>query len=133
VFGLFCRKLFIPWSEIEAERGSFFFIPSAKLWFGMPPCGVLGVRAELADRLSAASGVKWPEPGPIEPASGSEALIAVAKEWLVATVLASLFFIVAPRLLAPSGDAPPIPLAIGFPAVVFGIGAVFRFLARRRK
>jgi hypothetical protein len=132
LLGPFCRKLFIPWGEISVERGSFLWMPSATLRFGAPANGELGLRADVADRIAAASGVHWPETVLVKRETRSQAAISVLKEWRLSTALASLFFIVAPRLVAPSGAAPPIALAIAFPAVVFGVYAVFRYFARIR-
>jgi len=54
------------------------------------------------------------------------------RSWLVGTVFAATFFIVAPRIMAPGAAAPPIAVSILFPAIVFGIAALVRFALRRR-
>ena len=49
------------------------------------------------------------------------------------TALAAAFFIIAPRLATPNAAArPPIAVAILFPAIVFGIGAVVQYFRRQR-
>jgi hypothetical protein len=49
------------------------------------------------------------------------------------TAFAAAFFYFAPRLMSP--EAQPIPLAVcvGFPATVFGVGQLFRYLGQRRR
>jgi hypothetical protein len=49
------------------------------------------------------------------------------------TALAAAFFIIAPRLATPkAAERPPIAVAILFPAIVFGIGAVVQYFRRER-
>jgi hypothetical protein len=54
------------------------------------------------------------------------------KEWAALTACAALFFILAPRLITPDGPFLPIPVAIAFPAVVFGIVALMRYASRTK-
>ena len=53
-------------------------------------------------------------------------------QWAFLTVVGALFFTLAPLAVAPSGDRPPLVVAILFPAIVFGAVAVVKYgLARR--
>jgi hypothetical protein len=45
---------------------------------------------------------------------------------ILASRLAAAFFVLAPRILAPHVEGPPVAAAVGFPAVVFGVAARFR-------
>jgi len=38
------------------------------------------------------------------------------------------FFVIAPRVASPTGASPPIAVAVLFPAIVFGIGALIQYL-----
>jgi hypothetical protein len=132
IFGPFCRNFFVPWTEITITRGDRFFWTFAKLTFGHPSIGRLTVFAHTADRMARAAGDHWPEPGPFPEETGSKALSRIAKQWVAMTVLAAAFFIIVPRLVGPKGaNAPPIAVAVLFPAVVFGIAAIIQYVRRR--
>jgi hypothetical protein len=47
------------------------------------------------------------------------------------TAFAALFFILVPLAVAPSGSRPPIPMAILFPAIVFGLVFVVRYFVEK--
>jgi hypothetical protein len=47
------------------------------------------------------------------------------------TCVAALFFTLVPLAVAPSGAQPPILAAILFPAIVFGVVTIMRYLADR--
>jgi hypothetical protein len=133
IFGPYCRDFFVPWNEITVGRGDRLFWKVAKLSFGQPPVGNLTVLAEVADRIAREAGNHWPEPGSFPEETGSQAFSRIAKRWVAMTSLAAAFFIVAPRLVTPNEAArPPIIVAILFPAIVFGIGAMVQHLRRRR-
>jgi hypothetical protein len=132
IFGPFCRDFLVPWNEITITRGDRYFWKFAKLSFGQPENGNLKVFAEVADRLARAAGHRWPEQGSFPEETPSQSASRIAKQWVAMTALASAFFIIAPRLATPNAAArPPIAVAILFPAIVFGIGALFRYFRQR--
>jgi hypothetical protein len=131
IFGPFSRDFFVPWNDITVVRTDKYFWKAARLSFGAPPNGKLTVFAEVADRMARAAGSRWPEQGSFPPETPSQSASRIAKQWLAMTALASAFFIVVPRLATPNAAArPPIAVAILFPAIVFGIGAVVRYFRR---
>jgi hypothetical protein len=133
IFGPFCRDFLVPWNEITVTRSDRFFWKAAKLSFGQPSNGNLKVFADVADRLARAAGSHWPEPGSFSEEKGSQAFSRIVKQWVFMTSLAAAFFIVAPRLVtANAANRPPIAVAILFPAIVFGIGAIVRYFRRQR-
>jgi hypothetical protein len=134
LFGPFCRDFLVPWGEIAIVRKDRFLWQAAELRFGIPPIGRLSIAAHVANRLARAASPNWPEPGPFPEESKSQAIKAVFKEWFMMTSFAALFFIIAPRLIVPRGQAvPPVSVAILFPAVVVGFASLFRFLERTKK
>jgi hypothetical protein len=132
LFGVFCRDFFVPWDQISVVRNDRLFWREAKLVFGQPANGSLKLQAEVANRLARAAGARWPEVGPFPAETNQAALQRLGKEWIATTLLAAAFVILAPRLLAPKTEGPPVAVAVGFPAVVFGIAALLRFVFRRR-
>ena len=131
IFGPFCRDFLVPWNEITVTRGDRFFWKVAKLSFGQPSIGKLTVFADVADRMARAAGNHWPESGSLPEETGGQAFSRLAKQWVFMTTFAAGFFIIAPRFLSPRGVAgPPIAVAILFPAVVFGIGALVQYFRR---
>jgi hypothetical protein len=133
IFGPFCRDFLVPWNEIKITRGDRYFWKFARLSFGQPSNGNLKVFAEVADRMARAAGHRWPEQGSFPEESSSQSASRIVKQWLAMTALAAPFFIVAPRLATPNAAArPPIAVAILFPAIVFGIGAVVQYCRRQR-
>jgi hypothetical protein len=108
----------------------FFVLNVAELDFGR--IGNLIIPAHVADRLGEVAQSHWPEPGPFAQETSKSAFQYELRVWLVGTVFAATFFIVAPRIMAPSASAPPIAVAILFPAIVFGIAALVRFALRSR-
>jgi hypothetical protein len=133
IFGPFSRDFFVPWSEISVTRGNRFFWKVAKLSFGRPSNGSLTVFAEVADHLARAAGNLWPESGSFPEEASGQAISRIAKQWAAMTGLAATFFILAPRLLGPKGaNGPPILVAVLFPAIVFGIGAMVQYFRRNR-
>jgi hypothetical protein len=130
VFGPFCRDFLVPWGEITVVRTQGLFGPAAKLRFGNPTVGTLTIQGQVANRLARAARASWPEPGPFPEETPAALRRRVLREWAVYTTLAATFFIVAPRLVAPSQSRPPITVAILFPAVVYGVFALGRLLMR---
>src|SRR5580658_7860930 len=125
IFGPFSRDFFVPWDEITVTRADRFLQKVAKLSFGRPPAGNLTIRAEVADRIARTAGKPWPESGPFPEPTNAEALSKIVKQWAAMTALAAAFFIIVPRLLSPHrAIGPPIAVAVLFPAIVFGIGAI---------
>jgi hypothetical protein len=132
IFGPFCRDFLVPWNEITVTRSDRFLWKVAKLSFGQPSNGSLKVFAEVADRLARASGNHWPEPGSFPSETASQSFSRIAKQWVATTALAAAFFIIVPRLMSPNAaNRPPIVVAILFPAIVFGIGALLQYSRRR--
>jgi len=133
VFGPFCRDFLVPWTEITVTRSDRYFWKVAKLSFGQPSNGNLKVFAEVADRMARAAGNRWPEQGSFPQETRSQSVSRIAKQWMAMTALAAAIFIIAPRLATPNAaQRPPIAVAILFPAIVFGIGAVVQYFRRQR-
>jgi hypothetical protein len=133
IFGPFCREFLVPWNDITVTRSDRLFWKVAKLSFGQPSNDNLKVFADVADRIARAAGNHWPEPGAFPEETSSQSLSRIAKQWVAATGLAAAFFIIAPRLMTSNAAArPPIVVAILFPAIVFGIGAMIQYFRRQR-
>src|SRR3984957_11342513 len=133
IFGPFCRDFLVPWNEITVTRSDRVFWKVAKLSFGQPSNGNLKVFAEVADRMARAAGNRWPEPGPFPQETRSQSVSRIAKQWVAMTGVAATFFVIAPRLATPNAaERPPVAVAILFPAIVFGVGAVIQYFRRQR-
>ncbi len=132
LFGPFSRDFFIPWEAMQVTRGERFFWKFAKILLGQPRLGTVSVSAEIADQLARASNGRWPEHGPFPIETRSTALERIVKQWLISTAFAATFFTVVPKVMA-GGGGPPISIAILFPAIVFGVAAVFKYLSRPRE
>lgn len=133
IFGPFCRDFLVPWNEITITRRDRYLWKEAKLSFGQPSNGNLKLFAEVADRLARAAGHRWPEQGSFPEESSSQSASRIVKQWLAMTALAAAFFIIVPRLTTSNAAArPPIAVAILFPAIVFGIGALVQYFRRQR-
>lgn len=133
IFGPFSKPFFVPWHEISITRRDRFWWKAATIAFGNPPVGSITLMAELADGLARVAGKAWPEPGTFPEETNPQASSRVFKQWLLMTTVAAAFFIIVPRLMAPNGTArPPILVAILFPLIVFGIGALVQYYWRRR-
>jgi hypothetical protein len=128
-FGLFCRDFLVPWDSIAVVRKKTLFGPAAELQFGKPVIGRLRVSTEAADRIARAAVGHWPEPGPLSEPKPADRVRSLLAWWAVVTSFAALFFIVAPRVVGPSDAGPPIVVAILFPAIVFGVVSIVRFVA----
>ena len=132
IFGPFCRDFFVPWEAIAVQRRDRYLWQTAVLELGPYGLGRLRLSAEVADRLARAATTHWPEPGPFPVESDADSRSRLFRQWLAATTVASAFFLLAPRLMAPRTAGPPALVAILFPAIVFGIGSVVRYLRRNR-
>jgi hypothetical protein len=131
VFGPFCRDFFVPWEDIRVTRRSVLFWPVAKLQFGSPAIGSLTISAHLANRLARVAMGRWPETGPFPEEGHRNTFRRLLTEWAVNTCAAALFFTLVPLTVAPTGDRPPIVVAILFPAIVFGVITIVRFVRER--
>ena len=100
--------------------------------FGQRDRPRLSIPEEVGNRLACAVPDKWPESGPFAEETNTQAISRIAKQWLATTGLAAAFFVIAPRIAAPAGAHLPIAVAVVFPAIVFGIGAVIQYLRRKR-
>jgi hypothetical protein len=76
---------------------------------------LLKVFADVADRLARAAGSHWPEPRSFPEEKGSQAFSRIIKQWVFR-----------------GANRPPIAVAILFPAIVFGIGALVQYFRRQR-
>jgi hypothetical protein len=130
VFGPFQKPFKIPWNEIEAVKSSSFFVPMMKLRLGKHAIGTLKISARSWTRLvdavpqTGSGRIQMPA---VERVSRRATVQAMFLQWLVMTGLAGAFFYFA---LRQNGSEAPVPLAvcIGFPAVVFGIGQLMRYV-----
>jgi hypothetical protein len=132
IFGPFSRPFFVPWNEVSARRRDRFLMPVVELEFGTPAEGRLSLPAEVANRLARAIPERWPEAGPFPQESAGDVKSRLFKQWLAMTALASMFFLLAPRLMVPNASHPPAIVAVLFPAIVFGVGSVVQYLRRDR-
>jgi hypothetical protein len=131
VFGPFCRDFFVPWKAITVTRKHSFWGRYGKLEFGNPRVGSLTISAQLADRLRQAAGELWPEPRSLAEEERRGTPHPLLLQWAGATFLAALFFTLAPRLMIPGEEGPPLTVAILFPAIVFGVITLIRYLLQR--
>jgi hypothetical protein len=74
---------------------------------------------------------RWPETGPFPEEGHRNTFRRLVTEWAVHTCAAALFFTLVPLAVAPTGDRPPIVVAILFPAIVFGVITIVRFVRER--
>jgi len=126
LFGPFNQPIFVPWNQIEVERARQFFMKRAVLYLGERGAfSKLVLTEDLANRLWQDMGASWPEKGSMPDTQSSRQIIyKILLRWLGMTLLASSFFILAPRLMTPQGNSnsyPSILVAVLFPAIVFGI------------
>lgn len=131
LLGPFCRTFFVPWGEMSVSRKGSLLGPKAELRFGEGRFHRLTVEATVADQLWRSVPEQWPEAGPIPaPETRSQAALAVLKLWLLVTVVASTFFVVAPLLLIPKGPRLPVVVAILFPAITYGLYSLVSYWDR---
>jgi len=132
IFGPFSRDFFVPWNALSVNRKDRYLWRTAVLDIGPYGLGRLRLPAEVADRMARAAPHRWPEPGPFPEESNADVRSRLFKQWVIGTVLASAFFILAPRIMAPTATGPPVAVAILFPAIVFGVGSVVQYFRRNR-
>ncbi len=132
LFGPFSRDFFVPWEAIGVTRKKEFFQNVGVISFGQPAVGTLSLPSEELDRIARAAGRSWPESGTFPPESYEQAGRRIFKQWALLTCFAATFFIVVPLIAFPNGDGPPVVVAILFPAIVFGIYSIIRYLAHVR-
>jgi hypothetical protein len=131
MFGPFCRDFFVPWEAISVARKNVLFGAAAKLDFGSPGVGSLTIPAHVANRLARAAMGRWPETVPFPEEKRRDTLRRLLIQWAATTCAAALFFTLAPLAVAPPGARPPIVVAILFPATVFGVFTVVRYVRDR--
>jgi hypothetical protein len=131
LFGPFCRDFLVPWDVTSVSRKSFLFWPMARLEFGHPIVGTLRVSAHVANRLARAAGHSWPETGSFPAEAHGATFRRLLLQWAAITGVAALFFTIVPSVVAPNGAGPPVALAILFPAIVFGMGFLWRFFREK--
>jgi hypothetical protein len=133
IFGPFSRPFLVPWDEIGVRPVKIFFRSYARLSFGRAEAGVLSIERNVWDRLarcaSQAAGSQVAEPLPPLPRGALRR--GYLLEWLAISVLAAAFFVLAPRLMDPSGPHIPLAICIGFPTVSFGLMQAVRYVVRR--
>ena len=128
VFGPFCRDFFVPWEAIGVIRKRAFLQSVAPLQLGNPSVGTLTIPAHVAHRLARAAKARWPEEGPFPEESQRGTLRRLITQWAVMTCAAALFFTLVPLAFAPSDARPPVAVAVLFPAIVFGVATVVRYV-----
>ncbi len=128
VFGPFCRDFFVPWEDVKVIRSTVLFWRLAKLQFGEPAIGSLTISARVANRLARAAMARWPETGSFPEEKHGDTLRRLLIEWALTTCAAALFFTLVPLAVAPPEGRPPIVVAILFPAIVFGVITIVRFV-----
>jgi len=133
LLGPFCRDFLVPWDQISVVRKDQFFVQVAQISFGRPAIGRLTISADLADRVARAAGSHWPEAELNPKETGGESASRIIKQWILSTVLAAAFFVIAPRMIMPRGATPPpILVCVLFPAIVFGFNAIVRYVRSQR-
>jgi hypothetical protein len=124
LFGPFQRPFLVPWYEIDPELGTSFFAPTAKLHFGRPEIGWLKISARTWQRLAAAAPNAPAGDAPVSRKSAARGLLF---QWTAMTMLAGSFFYFASRADAHQSGV-PLAVCFVFPAIIFGIGQVIRFV-----
>ncbi|MBV8124797.1 MAG: hypothetical protein JO370_12070 [Paucibacter sp.] len=133
LFGPFCRDFFVPWNEITAQRKTSWLGRRVVLVFARESGSKLSIPDHVANRLASAAAGRWPEDGTFEEEAGPAVAARILKQWLAQTTLAAAFFIIAPRVMATAAPWPPVALAVLFPAIVFGIGALIQYVRRQER
>ncbi|MDX8480354.1 hypothetical protein RFN28_18065 [Mesorhizobium sp. VK24D] len=131
VFGPFCRDFLVPWEAIRVTRKNVLFGPVAKLQFGHPAIGSLTIPAHVANRLAGAAMGRWPETGPFPEEKHRDTMRRLLTQWVATTCIAALFFTLAPLAVAPSAARPPVVVAVLFPAIVFGLVTIVRYVREK--
>jgi hypothetical protein len=132
LFGPFCRDFLVPWQDITVSRRTRLFWSFADLQFGNPIVGRLTISGQLADRLAREADGRWPEAGSSPPPAHSSLVTRLFVQWALLTCGAALFFTIVPRLAVPTGQHPPILVAVLFPALAFGLIHLLRYFFESR-
>jgi hypothetical protein len=133
LFGPFCRDFLVPWDEISVVRKDQFYFKVAQISFGRPAIGKLTIFVDVADRLARAAGTRWPETELVAEATGGGAASRIIKQWILSTVLAAAFFVIASRVILPkTASPPPILVCVLFPAIVGGFSAIVQYVRSQR-
>ena len=130
MFGPFQRPFLVPWAEIRAESKRVFFVPSTRLRLGLPEVGTLTIDTASWQRLAAFASGRAAAALKIEPVSRGEIGRALLLQWALVAIAAGSFFAIASRQQTASG--PPLAVCFGFPALVFGIPQLMRWLRHGR-
>jgi hypothetical protein len=128
LFGPFCRDFLVPWQSIVVVRKSSLFGPVAELQFGDPAVGGLRIAGDVADRLAGAAMAHWPEGASIPPVKRSDIVRRYLRHWAIATLFGALFF----GAFHFAVGGPPLLVAVLFPAVLYAIGFLVRYLIVER-
>lgn len=130
IFAPFQKPLKIPWSEIEAEASTSFFVPMVKLNLGKPANGRLKISARSWSRLvdavpSSSSGtpIQMPVAVPVSAGAFARALIV---QWIAMSAFASAFFAFFWMRTAPRAGV-PLVLCVGLPIAFFGVAQLIRY------
>jgi hypothetical protein len=128
VFCPFSGDFFVPWEEISIERKKYYFMAAAEFRFGSPSYGKLIIANHVANRLAKSAGSVWPETAPVLGDVRRETFRSVFRYWLLGTTCASAFFLIISKFAGPRVLGPPWWGVIGFPALLFGIVSLARYL-----
>jgi hypothetical protein len=132
LFGPFSRDFLVPWNTISVSRKTMLGWRYAELSFGTN--GRLRITDLLANRLWQIVPQSWPEKGMPQQITDNRLLRQYFLQWLTLTTIASVFFIVAPRIAIQRSDGyPPVVIAVLFPAIVIGAFCAFQYLVRKRE
>lgn len=131
LFGLFHRKIFVPWSEIAVQRKRKLFSPVAELRFGRDE-STLEIPDYVANQIARSVPERWPEPGNFPPQTIVEAGRIVLVRWMLMVAGIALLFAAIPSLLAGHRSGMPAEV-IGCFAIVLGIPSLRDLLARIRR
>ena len=128
IFGPFQKPLRIPWSEIQAQPSSSFFVPMVKLHLGKPENGTLKISTRSWSRLVNAvpevAAKTTMSMRDVPPVQTSKVAGAMFIQWLAITGLFGVLFYFTSRS---QQNGPPIAVCFAFPAVIFGMGQLIRF------
>ncbi len=136
LFGPFNRAFFVPWEQIKVTRKDSPWWPRVELQFGDSSFGRLAIADHVANKLWRSMPERWPEAGPLPGLEmRAHGIAIVVRQSLLRTVFASIFasifFLLLPRLLAPGSPHLPVGVAILFPAVFFGLFSLIEYWRRR--
>lgn len=124
LFSLFQKPLKVPWSEIEAEPSTTFFLPMVKLQLGNPSNGTLKISAKSWARLVEAARPVARGPLPdVPPVDRGATARALFIQWVVISLIFGVFIYLSSRL-QPGG--PPLFVMV-LPALMIGVAMLVKF------